>query len=136
MTATATDASSPTFSGSASASARTSTRSTSCLSQFCFDVAHTYMLCPRPYPINFGTALDLSLNLFWIGWEVCTTVEVHDIYRMEVEVFLSLGWVLFYLAAVVVFGTTRALVGRKWCWRPAWAPPSSTRPRPSTSVAS
>ena len=63
MTATATDASSHTSSGSASASTRTSTRSTSCLSQFRFDVAYTYMLCLHSYLINFGTALALSLNL-------------------------------------------------------------------------
>ena len=71
------------------------------------------MLCPRSYPIDFGTAPDLSLNLFWIGWEICTTIEMRDIYRMEFEVFLSLGWVLFYLAAVVVFGTHMCLGWQK-----------------------
>ena len=70
------------------------------LFQFRFDVTHMYKLCPPSHLINFGTALDLSLDLFWIGWEVCTTAEVRDIYRMEFEVFLSLGWVLFYLSVI------------------------------------
>ena len=72
-----------------------------------------YKLCPPSYLIDFGTALDLSLNLYWIGWGVCTTIEVRDIYRMEFEVFLSLGWVLSYLAAVVVFGTRMCLGWQK-----------------------
>ena len=72
-----------------------------------------YKLCPPSYLIDFGTALDLYLNLYWIGWGVCTTIEVRDIYRMEFEVFLSLGWVLSYLAAVVVFGTRMCLGWQK-----------------------
>jgi hypothetical protein len=83
------------------------------LFQFRFGETHMYKLCPPPYLINFGTVLHLSLNLFWIGWEGCTTVEVRDIYRMEFEVFSSLGWVLFYLAAVVVFSTHMCLGWQK-----------------------
>ena len=83
------------------------------LFQLRFDGSHMYKLCPPLYLINFGTALDLSLNLFWIGWEVCTTVVVRDIYRMGFEVLLSLGWVLFYVPAVVVFSTHMCLGWQK-----------------------
>ena len=93
------------------------------LFQFRFDVTHMYKLCPPLYLINFGTALDLSLNLFWIGWEVCTTVEVRDIYRMEFEVFLSLGWVLFYVPAVVVLSSHMCLGWQKVAPAPGMGTP-------------
>ena len=107
------------------------------LFQFRFNVTHMFKLYPPSHLINFGTALDLSLNLFWIGWEICTTVEVRDIYRMEFEVFLSLGWVLSS-TRLRSWSSARACAsaGRKWCRRPAWTSPGYTRPRPSTSITS
>merc|ERR1712194_47235 len=39
--------------------------------------------------------------------------EVRDIYRMEFEVFQSLGWVCFYLASVVIFSTHMCLGWQK-----------------------
>ena len=83
------------------------------LFQFRFNVTHMYKLYPPLHLINFGTALDLSPNLFWIGWEVYTMVVVRDIYRMGFEVLLSLGWVLFYVPAVVVFSTHMCLGWQK-----------------------
>merc|ERR1712060_758475 len=43
----------------------------------------------------------------------CKKVQVRDIYRMEFEVFSSLGWCLFYLSAVVMFATHMCLGWRK-----------------------
>merc|ERR1711879_930137 len=75
------------------------------LFQFRFGDTKPYKLCPPPYLINFATLLELKLNLFWVGYEGCTAVPVRDIYRMEFEVFESLGWVVFYLSAVCIFST-------------------------------
>ncbi|CAE8610800.1 unnamed protein product, partial [Polarella glacialis] len=70
------------------------------LFQFRFGETHPYKLCPPPYLLNLDTLVHLQLNLFWVGFEGCKSVEVRDIYRMEFEVFQSLGWVLFYLSSV------------------------------------
>merc|ERR1711997_1203567 len=48
-----------------------------------------------------------------------TTAEVRDIYRMEFEVFQSLGWVVFYLASVVIFTTHMCLGWQKVVPAPA-----------------
>merc|ERR1719245_1434553 len=84
------------------------------LFQFRFGETHEFKLCPPPYLVNIGTLFHLRLNLFWVDTPGCTTAEVRDIYRMEFEVFKSLGWVLFYLASVIIF-TTHMCLGWKKC---------------------
>merc|ERR1712099_210652 len=79
------------------------------LFQFRFGETQMYKVCPPPYLINLWTLLQLRLNLFWVDTPGCATSEVRDIYRMEFEVFQSLGWVLFYLFAVVIFSTHMCL---------------------------
>merc|ERR1712127_765813 len=89
------------------------------LFQFRFGETQNFKLCPPPYLVNLGTLLDLRLNLFWIDTPGCATSEVRDIYRMEFEVFQSLGWVLFYLASVVIFTTHMCLGWQKVVPAPA-----------------
>merc|ERR1712056_129543 len=48
-----------------------------------------------------------------MGEPGCTTAEVRDIYRMEFEVFKTLDWCLFYIAAVIVFSTHMCLGWQK-----------------------
>merc|ERR1712003_266088 len=80
---------------------------------------HLFQFRPPPYLVNIGTIFALRLNLFWIDTPGCTTAEVRDIYRMEFEVFQSLGWVLFYLASVVIFTTHMCLGWQKVVPAPA-----------------
>merc|ERR1712156_372101 len=89
------------------------------LFQFRFGETQMFKLCPPPYLMNIGTIFDLRLNLFWMDEPGCTTAEVRDIYRMEFEVFQSLGWVLFYLASVVIFTTHMCLGWQKVVPAPA-----------------
>merc|ERR1719356_659807 len=89
------------------------------LFQFRFGETQMFKLCPPPYLVNIGTIFALRLNLFWIDTPGCTTAEVRDIYRMEFEVFQSLGWVLFYLASVVIFTTHMCLGWQKVVPAPA-----------------
>merc|ERR1712032_1472322 len=89
------------------------------LFQFRFGETQMFKLCPPPYLMNIGTIFDLRLNLFWVDEPGCTTAEVRDIYRMEFEVFQSLGWVLFYLASVVIFTTHMCLGWQKVVPAPA-----------------
>jgi len=89
------------------------------LFQFRFGETQMFKLCPPPYLINIGTIFHLRLNLFWIDEPGCSTVDVRDIYRMEFEVFQSLGWVLFYLASVVIFTTHMCLGWQKVVPAPA-----------------
>merc|ERR1712051_600362 len=79
------------------------------LFQFRFGEAQMYKVCPPPYLINLWTLLKLQLNLFWVDTEGCTTAEVRDIYRLEFEVFQSVGWCAFYLLSVGIFATHMAL---------------------------
>merc|ERR1740138_1828179 len=83
------------------------------LFQFRFGETKPFMLCPPPYLINLATILELRLNLFWVHDEGCKAVPVRDIYQMEFEVFQSLGWVLFYLASVIIFSTHMCLGWQK-----------------------
>jgi len=83
------------------------------LFQFRFGDTKPYKLCPPPYLLNLKTLLDLRLNLFWVGDEGCKATYVRDIYRMEFEVFQSLGWVMFYLASVIIFSTHMCLGWQK-----------------------
>merc|ERR1719190_60365 len=89
------------------------------LFQFRFGETQLFKLCPPPYLLNIGTIFDLRLNLFWMDEPGCTTADVRDIYRMEFEVFQSLGWVLFYLASVVIFTTHMCLGWQKVVPAPA-----------------
>jgi len=92
------------------------------LYQFRFGDTEKWTLCPPPYLINVATVLDLSLNLFWVDphSSACKApVAVRDIYRMEFEIFSSLGWVLFYMAAVVIFTTHMCLGWKKVVPAPA-----------------
>jgi len=89
------------------------------LFQFRFGETQPFKLCPPPYLMNIGTIFHLRLNLFWVDDPGCTTAEVRDIYRMEFEVFQSLGWVLFYLASVVIFTTHMCLGWQKVVPAPA-----------------
>merc|ERR1711879_662805 len=89
------------------------------LFQFRFGEIHPFTLCPPPYLINFKTLLELRLNLFWVHDEGCKQFAVRDIYRMEFEVFQSLGWCLFYIASVVIFCTHTCLGWNKVVPAPA-----------------
>merc|ERR1711915_890068 len=68
-------------------------------------------MCIHLFQFRFGETQ--MFNLFWVDTPGCTTAEVRDIYRMEFEVFQSLGWVLFYLASVVIFSTHMCLGWQK-----------------------
>jgi len=81
------------------------------LFQYRFGATHPYKLCPPPYFVNLEGLL--SLSLFWVGTEGCTSFEVRDIYRLEFELFSSLGWCLFYISSVAIFCTHLALGWQK-----------------------
>jgi len=83
------------------------------LYQFRFGATEPWKLCPPPYLLNLDTLLHLRLNLFWVDTPGCEAVYVRDIYRMEFEVFQSLGWCLFYIAAVIMFSTHMCLGWQK-----------------------
>jgi len=83
------------------------------LFQFRFGATEPWKLCPPPYLLNLDTLLHLRLNLFWVDTPGCESVYVRDIYRMEFEVFQSLGWCLFYIAAVIMFSTHMCLGWQK-----------------------
>jgi len=79
------------------------------LFQFRFGDTQMYKVCPPPYLVNLWTLLQLKLNLFWVDTPGCETSEVRDIYRLEFEVFQSVGWCAFYLVSVGIFATHMAL---------------------------
>jgi len=79
------------------------------LFQFRFGDTQMYKVCPPPYLVNLWTLLQLKLNLFWVDTPGCETSEVRDIYRLEFEVFQSVGWCAFYLISVGIFATHMAL---------------------------
>jgi len=83
------------------------------LFQFRFGPTKDFILCPPKYFLNFATLLELKLNLFWVGYEGCKSFAVRDIYRMEFEVFQSLGWVLFYISSVTIFSIHTCLGWQK-----------------------
>merc|ERR1719166_695257 len=66
------------------------------LFQFRFGETQLFTLCSPGYLINFETLLELKLNLFWVDYPGCVKSDVRDIYRLEFEVFQSLGWCAFY----------------------------------------
>merc|ERR1712051_166278 len=79
------------------------------LFQFRFGETQLFTLCSPGYLINFETLLELKLNLFWVDYPGCVKSDVRDIYRLEFEVFKSLGWCAFYLLSVLIFATHMAL---------------------------
>lgn len=79
------------------------------LFQFRFGETQPFKLCPPNYYVNLLTLLHLKLNLFWVNYPGCATAEVRDIYRLEFEVFQSVGWCAFYLISVGIFATHMAL---------------------------
>merc|ERR1712117_462936 len=79
------------------------------LFQFRFGETQPFKLCPPNYYVNLATLLHLRLNLFWVNYPGCATAEVRDIYRLEFEVFQSVGWCAFYLISVGIFATHMAL---------------------------
>merc|ERR1712139_261029 len=81
------------------------------LFQFRFGATEPYLVRPPRYLINFEGIL--RLNLFWTWDTTVTPVPVRDIYRLEFEIFSSLGWCLFYLSAVVIFSTHTCLGWQK-----------------------
>jgi hypothetical protein len=89
------------------------------LYQFRFGATEPWTLCPPPYLLNLKTLLQLRLNLFWVDDPGCETVAVRDIYRMEFQVFQSLGWCLFYVMAVIIFSTHMCLGWQKVVPAPA-----------------
>merc|ERR1712137_373935 len=46
-----------------------------------------------------------SLNLFWDYDKTLPLMGVRDIYQLEFDLFQSAGWVAFYMASVVIYGT-------------------------------
>ena len=81
------------------------------LFQFPFGETQGFLLCPPPYFINIAGILDMDqfLSLCWVHGDTCKsladTVEVRDIYRLEFEMFESLGWSLFFASAGIIFAT-------------------------------
>jgi cytochrome b involved in lipid metabolism len=88
------------------------------LFQFRFGDTRAYQLCPPPYFVNLKGLL--SLNLFWEqSCDADKKVWVRDIYRLEFQIFQSLGWSIFYTSAVVMFTTHMCLGWQKCVSAPA-----------------
>jgi len=81
------------------------------LYQYRFGATQPYKLCPPKYFINVEGLL--SLSLFWVKYDGCKSFEVRDIYKLEFDIFSSLGWVLFYISAVIIFCTHMCLGWQK-----------------------
>ena len=66
----------------------------------------TFEVRPPPYLINFegiNPFGDSFLHLFYVTDPSVEIVQVRDIYRLEIELFQSLSWVLYYCFSVFVF---------------------------------
>jgi len=87
------------------------------LFQFRFGETQAYMIRPPPYLINFKQAL--TLNLFYDSDASVPAVPVRNIYKLEFDVFKSMGWVLFYMSAVLIFTTHMCLGWMKCVGAPA-----------------
>merc|ERR1712187_601682 len=90
------------------------------LFQFRFGETQQFKLCSPPYLVNLMTLFHLQLNLFWVDYPGCQTSEVRDIYRLEFEVFQSLGWCAFYMLSVLIFAVHMWLGGRRLSRRHPW----------------
>merc|ERR1712146_422073 len=71
------------------------------LFQFRFGATQPYLVRPPPYLINFYGIT--SLKLFWTWDPTVTPVPVRDIYKLEFDLFKSVGWCIFYMFSVCVF---------------------------------
>merc|ERR1712137_1338249 len=80
------------------------------LFQFRFGKTRDFYICPPPYLINVQGILHLAL--FWVK-DCNEWVGVRDIYRLEFELFESLGWAVFYCSAVIIFATHMCLGWQK-----------------------
>jgi len=87
------------------------------LFQFRFGATEPYLVRPPPYMINFSGIL--ALQLFWTSDTTVDPVPVRDIYKLEFELFKSLGWVAFYLFSVVMFMVHACLGWKKVVPAPA-----------------
>merc|ERR1711972_565809 len=89
------------------------------LFQYRFGETQPFKLCPPPYLMNIGTIFHLQMTFFYVDTPGCKAVPVRDLYRMEFEVFSSLGWCLFYISAVAIFSTHMCLGWQKVVPAPA-----------------
>jgi hypothetical protein len=80
------------------------------LFQFRFGATEPYLVRPPPYFINFLGLM--KLQLFWVSDPTVDPVPVRDIYKLEFQIFKSLGWVTFYMFSVVMF-MAHAMLGWK-----------------------
>lgn len=87
------------------------------LFQFRFGDTEPYLVRPPPYMINFSGILQLQL--FWTSDTSIDPVPVRDIYKLEFELFKSLGWCAFYLFSVVMFMVHACLGWKKVVPAPA-----------------
>merc|ERR1711967_186183 len=81
-----------------------------------WDISINYTIASGKLNLAFSGITLLTfmmIHLFWVGYEGCKATYVRDIYRMEFEVFQSLGWVMFYLSAVIIFSTHMCLGWQK-----------------------
>jgi hypothetical protein len=94
------------------------------LSQFRFGATEPYLVRPPPFFINFIGVL--KLQLFWVDDPTVDPVPVRDIYKLEFEIFKSLGWVFFYMFSVFMF-MAHACLG----WKKSRPCPSSSHTKGS-----
>jgi len=94
------------------------------LFQFRFGATRDFLICPPTYFINLQGIMNLeAFNLFWVQYNssalACMDIAkskpiaVRDIYRLEFELFSSLGWCVFYVSSVIIFATHMCLGWRK-----------------------
>jgi hypothetical protein len=87
------------------------------LFQFRFGATEPYLVRPPPYMLNFIGIL--KLQLFWVDDTTVDPVPVRDIYKLEFELFKSVGWVAFYLFSVLMFMAHACLGWKKVVPAPA-----------------
>jgi len=87
------------------------------LFQFRFGATEPYLVRPPPFLINFGGIT--ALQLFWVSDPTVDPVPVRDIYKLEFELFKSVGWCAFYLFSVVIFMAHACLGWKKVVPAPA-----------------
>jgi hypothetical protein len=82
------------------------------LFQFRFGATEQYFIRPPPCLISFFGIPKLAL--FWTTDEYVTPVPVRDIYKLEYQIFNSVGnfWAFFYMFSVVVF-----MIHGCWGWK-------------------
>jgi len=94
------------------------------LFQFRFGATRDFMICPPTYFVNLQGIINLeAFNLFWVQYNSTTSkcmdiagsdpIPVRDIYRLEFELFSSLGWCVFYVSSVIIFATHMCLGWQK-----------------------